>query len=82
MADLKIDRTFIINLMNERDDNNKKKMSIIERKEFDVHIQDIADQIEFLANEIKQQLYCFVQVSARSRGIFSGCMFWHSYPYC
>ena len=60
LASLRIYRTCIINVLNELDDNNKYKRSLKERKELDFDIQNLADQINLLANE-KQRLNYLVQ---------------------
>ena len=62
MASLRIDRTSIINVINERDDNNKYKRSLKERKELALDKRNLADQINLLING-KQHLTCFVQTA-------------------
>ena len=59
LASLRMDRKFIINVLNERDENNKLKKTLKERKELSLDKQNLSDQIIILANE-KQQLYCLV----------------------
>ena len=59
LASLRIDRIFIINVINKCDDKNKHKMSLQERKELALN-KNLEDKINFLANE-KQQLICLVQ---------------------
>ena len=54
-----MDRKFIINIITERDDNNKFKKILKERKELSLDKQNLFDQIIILANE-KQQLHCLV----------------------
>ena len=57
-----MDRTFIINVINERDDNNKHKRTLKERREVALDKKKLSDQINVLANE-KQQLHCLVQTA-------------------
>ena len=57
-----MDRKFIINVINERDENNKLKKTLKERKELSLDKQNLPDQIIILANE-KQQLHCLVITS-------------------
>ena len=62
LTSLRIDRTCIINVINERDDNNKYKRSLKERKELALDKRNLADQINLLING-KQHLTCFVQTA-------------------
>ena len=57
-----MNRKFIINIINERDENNKLKKILKERKELSLDKQNLSDQIIILANE-KQQLHCLVITS-------------------
>ena len=47
LATLRIERTGIINDINERDDNNKYKRTIKERKELGLVKVNLANQIKF-----------------------------------
>ena len=62
LVSLRMDRKFIINVINERDENNKLKKTLKERKELSLDKQSLSDQIVILANE-KQQLHCLVITS-------------------
>ena len=62
LVSLRINRTFIINVINERGDNNKHKRSLKERKELALDKQNLSDQINDFENK-KQQLYFLVQTS-------------------
>ena len=46
-----MDRKVIINVINERDDNNKHKRTLKERNELFLDKQNLSDQIIVLANE-------------------------------
>ena len=46
-----MDRKFIICVINERDDSNKLKKTLKERKELSLDKQNLSDQIIILANE-------------------------------
>ena len=50
LASLRMDRKFIINIINERDENNKFKKTIKERKKLSLDKQNVSDQIVILAN--------------------------------
>ena len=45
-----MDRKFIINVINERDENNKLKKTLKERKELSLDKQNLSDQIIILTN--------------------------------
>ena len=62
LVSLRMDITFIINVINERDENNKHKNILKERKELALDLKKLSDQINVLANE-KQQLHCLVQTA-------------------
>ena len=59
LASLWMDRKFIISVINERDDNNKLKKTLKERKELSLDKQNLSDQIIILANK-KKKLHCLV----------------------
>ena len=50
LVSLRIDRKLIISVINERDDNNKLKKTLKERKELILDKQKLSDQIIILAN--------------------------------
>ena len=60
LATLWITRTGIIKDINERDDNNKFKRSLKERKELFEHKQCLATKIDNLTKD-KKQLACLIQ---------------------
>ena len=45
-----MNRKFIINIINERNENNKFKKTIKERKKLSLDKQNVSDQIVILAN--------------------------------
>ena len=62
LATLRIKRTGIINDINERDDNNKYKRSLKERKKLVVVKDNLVNEIKIFANE-KQQHNCLIQTT-------------------
>ena len=51
LATLRMDRKFIINVIDEHDENNKLKNTLKERKELSLDKQNLSDQIVILANK-------------------------------
>ena len=64
LATLRIERTGIINDINERDDNNKLKRSLKERKELVEHKQCLATKIDNLTKD-KKQLACLIKTTTQ-----------------
>ena len=64
LATLRMKRSALIIDINERDDNNKFKRLIKERKELGVVKDNIANEINIFANE-KQQYHCMIQTTTQ-----------------